>query len=221
MIDADALAIHLNALQETTQPEGQTNFSGILEKIATITHEIDKPVIVKETGAGISCEDAEKLEAAGVKGIDISGAGGTSWAAVEYYRAKKLQDKSRCRLGELFWDWGIPTAASIVEVSQTVNVPVIASGGIRNGIDVAKAVALGSSLTSLSQPVLQAADKGPEETKQMLSLLMNDLRNTMFLVGAGSIPTLRKAPLVLLGKTSEWLKTRGFDVERYAKRGHA
>jgi isopentenyl-diphosphate delta-isomerase len=219
MIDADALAIHLNALQETAQPEGQTNFAGILEKVDRIADGLDKPIIIKETGAGIAAEEAKKLEAAGAKGIDVSGAGGTSWAAVEYYRAEELQDAFRRRLGDVFWDWGIPTAVSIVEVSQTVSIPVVASGGVRNGVDVAKALALGSSLTSLSQPVLRAAVKGTGETREMLSLLMDELRNVMFLVGAGSIEALRKVPVVVVGKTSEWLRVRGFDVESYARRG--
>jgi isopentenyl-diphosphate delta-isomerase len=219
MIEADALAVHLNALQETAQPEGQTNFAGILEKIRQIAEELDKPVIVKETGAGIAAEEAKKIETAGVKGIDVSGAGGTSWAAVEYYRAKKSQDASRQRLGNVFWDWGIPTAASIVEVSQTVEIPIIASGGVRSGVDVAKALALGSDLISLSQPILPAAMKGIQETRDMLSMLMNELRNAMFLVGADSVAALGRAPIVIKGNTSEWLRTRGFNVESYARRG--
>jgi len=219
MIDADAIAVHLNPLQEAVQPEGQTNFRGVLEKIGEIAGELDKPVIVKETGAGISAEEAKKLEAVGVEGIDVSGAGGTSWAAVEYYRAKKSGNSFQRRLGDVFWDWGIPTAVSIVEVSQTVRIPVIASGGIRDGVDVAKALALGSSLTSLSQPVLRAAVRGIKETKSVLSLLMEELRNVMFLVGAGSVQTLRGVPLVITGKTAGWLRIRGFNIEKYAQRG--
>jgi isopentenyl-diphosphate delta-isomerase len=219
MVEADALAIHLNALQETAQPEGQTNFAGILEKVAQIAEELDKPVIVKETGAGIAAEEAKRLEAAGVRGIDVSGAGGTSWAAVEYYRARELRDASRQRLGSLFWDWGIPTAVSIVEASQTVSIPIIASGGVRTGVDVAKSLTLGSRLASLSQPVLQAAVKGTRETKDELSLLMDELRNTMFLTGAASVEAIRNVPAVLVGRTADWLRKRGFDVESYARRG--
>jgi isopentenyl-diphosphate delta-isomerase len=219
MIEADAIAIHLNPLQEAVQPGGQTNFHGVLEKIGEITRELDKPVIVKETGAGVAAEDAKKLEDVGVEGIDVSGTGGTSWAAVEYYRAKKRGNSFQRRLGDVFWDWGTPTAASLVEVAQTVKIPVIASGGIRNGVDVAKALALGASLTSLSQPVLQAAVKGVKETENVLSLLIEELRNVMFLVGADSVKTLREVPLVVTGKTKEWLGVRGFDVERYARRG--
>jgi isopentenyl-diphosphate delta-isomerase len=218
MIDADAIAIHLNPLQEAIQPEGQTNFKGILEKIGEIAEEIDKPIIAKETGAGIAAEEAKKLEAAGVKGIDVSGAGGTSFAAVEYYRAKDLGDNVQRRLGYVFWDWGISTAVSIVEVSQTVSIPVIASGGIRNGLDVAKALALGGSLTSLSQPILRAAFKGVKETVRVLSLLIDELRNGMFLVGADSVKALRETPIVITGKTAEWLKARGFNAESYARR---
>jgi isopentenyl-diphosphate delta-isomerase len=215
MIDADAVAIHLNPLQEAVQPEGQTSFKGVLKKIGEIASAVDKPVIVKETGSGISAEDARRLEAAGVKGIDVSGAGGTSFAAVEYYRA----DDAQRSLGDAFWDWGTPTVASLVETAQTVKVPVIASGGVRNGVDVAKALALGASLASLSQPVLQAAVKGAKDTVDVLSLLIEELRNVMFLVGAEKVERLAKVPVVVTGKTAEWLQKRGFSVEGYARRG--
>jgi isopentenyl-diphosphate delta-isomerase len=218
MIEADAIAIHLNPLQEAVQPEGQTNFQGVLKKIGEIARELDKPVIVKETGAGIAAEEAKKLEGAGVKGIDVSGVGGTSFAAVEYYRAKKCGNSFQRKLGDVFWEWGIPTAVSVVEVSQTVRIPVIASGGIRDGVDVAKALALGVSLTSLSQPVLRAAVVGVKETKEVLSLLIEELRNVMFLVGADSVKNLREVSLVITGKTAEWLRMRGFNIEKYARR---
>ena len=218
MIDADAIAIHLNPLQEAVQPEGQTRFEGILLRIHEIAERLDKPVIAKETGAGIAAGEAKKLESAGVKGIDVSGAGGTSWAAVEYYRARERRNSSQRRLGDVFWDWGIPTAASIVEVSKTAKVPVISSGGIRDGVDVAKALGLGASLASLSQPMLHAAVRGVKETVDALSLLMEELRNVMFLVGAESVRDLQKAPLVVTGKTAEWLRTRGFKIEDYAQR---
>jgi isopentenyl-diphosphate delta-isomerase len=221
MIDADAVAIHLNALQETAQPEGQTNFSNVLQKIREVAGEIDKPVIAKETGAGIAFEEARRLEAANVKGIDVSGAGGTSFAAVEYYRAKEREDNVQRRLGDVFWDWGIPTAASIVEAAQATYVPIIGSGGIRSGVDVAKALALGASLASFSQPILRSAVKGVKETFRTLSILIDELRNVMFLVGADSVQTLRKTPIVIRGETSEWLRTRGFEVESYAQRGRS
>ncbi|MDR0797652.1 MAG: type 2 isopentenyl-diphosphate Delta-isomerase [Nitrososphaerota archaeon] len=212
MIDADAVAIHLNALQEVIQPEGQTNFKGVLTKIGEIASKIDQPVIVKETGAGISAEDAEALKNAGVAAIDVGGVGGTSFAAVEYYRGEEV-------LGEAFWDWGIPTAVSIVEVVQSVNLPVIASGGIRTGIDIAKALALGANLASIVQPALEVAVKSGEETEQFLLGLINELSSVLFLVGAKNVARLAEVPLVICNETAEWLKMRGFNLEEYALRG--
>jgi isopentenyl-diphosphate delta-isomerase len=215
MIDADAVAVHLNALQEAVQPEGQTNFKGVLAKISEIAGALDTPVIVKETGAGISSEDAKALEDAGVKAIDVGGVGGTSFAAVEYYRTAKRENLS----GEAFWDWGIPTAVSLIETVQTVKLPVIASGGLRSGTDVAKALALNACLASISQPILQAAVKGEKETEDKLSSLIEELRNALFLVGAEKLSDLAKTPVVITGKTGEWLHVRGFNLQKYAKRG--
>jgi isopentenyl-diphosphate delta-isomerase len=218
MVEANALAIHLNALQEAVQPEGDTNYSNLLQKICKLAKELDVPVIVKETGAGIASEDAEMLEEAGVAGIDVAGAGGTSWAAVEHYRAKARQDVFSQSLGETFWDWGIPTAVSLVEAVQSVKVPVIASGGIRNGIDATKALALGASLASATYPFLQPATTGSEDVKNSLQLLVGEVRNAMFLVGADSLQKLQKVPVVVTGKTAEWLRARGFQPEVYARR---
>ena len=214
MIDADAVAIHLNAMQEAVQPEGQTNFKGVLTKISEIAGELDKPVIVKETGCGISAEDAKALEAAGVKAIDVGGLGGTSFAAVEYYRSINQNN-----MGEIFWDWGIPTAVSLIETVQTVKIPVVASGGVRSGLDIAKSLALNASLASISQPMLETAVKGARETEELLSCLMDELRNAMFLVGAESLESLAKVPVVISGKTAEWLNMRGFYIKKYAQRG--
>jgi isopentenyl-diphosphate delta-isomerase len=217
MIDADAVAVHLNALHEAVQPEGQTTFKGVLGKICEIAGELDKPVIVKETGAGIAAEDAKKLEKAGVKAIDVGGAGGTSFAAVEYYRSEA--SSVRHFLGDVFWDWGIPTAVSLAETTQTVKIPVIASGGVRSGVDIAKSLALNACLASVCQPALEATVKGAKATERMLSLLIEELKTVMFLVGAEKVQNLAKTPVVVTGKTAEWLKTRGFNAEDYAKRG--
>jgi isopentenyl-diphosphate delta-isomerase len=216
MIGADALAIHLNALQEAVQPEGQTNFTGILRRIAEITDEVEVPVVVKETGSGIGSEEAKLLEDAGARAIDIAGTGGTSFAAVEHHRTEKGKDQS---LGEIFWDWGIPTAASLAEATQSVKIPVIASGGIRDGFGIAKALALNASMASLSHPILQTANKGVEETQKLLLNLAEELKNVMFLLGAERTENLARTPLVITGKTREWLKARGFDIRCYAKRG--
>jgi len=218
MIEADALAIHLNPLQEVVQPEGETNYTGALEKIGEIAKALDIPVIVKETGAGVAAEEAKMLENVGVAGIDVAGVGGTSWAAVEYHRAKETQDESCQRFGEVFWDWGIPTAVSVAEVTQSVDLTIIASGGVRTGIEVAKTITLGADLSSLTTPILRPATKDVKEVKKTLELIIEELRNTMFLIGADSIQKLKKTPIVLVGKTAEWLRMRGFHPELYARR---
>ena len=216
MIDANALAIHLNSLQEAMQPEGDTSLRGVVERIREVASKVDVPIIAKETGAGIAYEEARLLEDAGVDGIDIGGAGGTSWAAVEYYRAKMRGDKLHERLGTVFWDWGIPTAVSTVEVSQTTRLTIIASGGVRTGIDAAKAIALGADAVGLAFPLLKPALEG--KLNEALQRLVDELRTAMFLVGAKSVEELKRSPLVITGKTAEWLRCRGFEPEKYAKR---
>jgi isopentenyl-diphosphate delta-isomerase len=218
MIEADALAVHLNPLQEAIQPEGEANYVGVLQKIGEIAERLQVPLIMKETGAGISAEVARSLEQAGAKGVDVSGAGGTSWAAVEYYRATEAKDAFRQRLGERFWDWGIPTVVSIVEVSQSTKLTVIASGGVRTGTHVAKSLALGSSLACMSAPMLAPATRNSSEVKKALNFVVEEFRNTMFLLGTTSVKELKKTPIVLLGKTAEWLEKRGFKTATYARR---
>jgi len=219
MIEADALIIHLNPLQEAVQPEGEAFYLGALEKIRKIVDSVDAPVIVKETGAGISAEDAKKLKEAGVAGIDIAGAGGTSWAAVEYYRAEQKGDRFAKEVGREFWDWGIPTAVSLIEVVQSVDLSVIASGGVRSGLDVVKALGLGADLAGFALPVLKPAIKSSEDVKEKIKIIIRQLKTSMFLVGASSTERLKEIPIVLLGRTAEWLKIRGFDIESYARRG--
>ncbi len=212
MMDLDAMAIHLNALQEAIQPEGDLNTIGYLEKIQNTTKTLDMPVMVKETGAGISGNDAQSLEKAGVSAIDIAGAGGTSWAAVEKYRSK---DKN---MGQLYWDWGICTAASTVEVSQSVNIPLISSGGIRNGLDAVKSLALGADAIGMALPVLKASEIGKKALDQFFERFLQEMKVAMFLVGANNLEDLRKADLVITGKTREWLTERGYNTKNYARR---
>ena len=218
MVSADALIIHLNPLQEAIQPEGEALYEGALEKISEITEKLDVPVIVKETGAGISSEDAKRLEEAGVAGIDVAGAGGTSWAAVEYYRAHRRKNHFAEEIGLEFWDWGIPTAISVVEAIQSVSIPVIASGGIRSGLEAAKAISLGASLAGFALPVLKPALEGGEKVKEKIEVIIQQFKTAMFLVGADSVKELRRTPLIITGKTAEWLKLRGFNIESYARR---
>lgn len=212
MIDADALAVHLNPLQESIQPEGDIDASGYLESIGEIVKSVEVPVVVKETGAGISKEDALSLESKGVDVIDVAGSGGTSWAAVETYRA---EDKY---LGELFWDWGIPTAVSTAEVTQSVNIPVIASGGIRSGLDAAKAIALGANSVGIALPVLKEAYMGYKDVMNVIKRLQESLKVAMFLVGANNLDELKESKLVIKGDTKEWLQERGVDTKKYARR---
>lgn len=212
MMDLDAMAIHLNPLQEAIQPEGDVNATEYLQFIKKTSQTLDIPVIVKETGAGIKREDSIAIEEAGAAAIDIAGAGGTSWAAVETYRSK---DRS---MGELFWDWGIPTAVSTAEVSQSIKIPVISSGGIRTGLDAAKALALGAETVGIALPLLKEAYQGHEAVVLKLQKFMEELKIAMYLVGASSISDLRKCDMVILGKTREWLTERGINTENYARR---
>ncbi len=212
MMDLDAMAVHLNPLQEAIQPGGDINTIGFLEKIQKTAENMDMPLMVKETGAGISGDDAQALEKAGVSAIDIAGAGGTSWAAVEKYRSK---DKG---MGELYWDWGISTVASTVEVSQRVNLPLISSGGIRNGLDAVKSLALGADAVGMALPVLKASELGEKALDNFFTKFIEEMKVAMFLVGATKLEDLRKADLVITGKTREWLRERGYNTKNYARR---
>lgn len=217
MIDADALAIHLNFLQEAIQPEGDRDATGCLDMIKEICSVLNKPVIIKETGAGISREDAILLQKAGVSAIDVGGVGGTSWAGVEVYRARNSGDYASEHLGELFWDFGIPTVASIIE--SRVSLPIIATGGIRTGIDIAKSIALGASAASAALPFVGPALEGKESVVRVLSRMLDEFRIAMFLCGCANIQDLRNAPVVVTGWTLEYLGQRGFNVKDYAVAG--
>jgi isopentenyl-diphosphate Delta-isomerase len=214
MIDADALAIHLNFLQEAIQPEGDKDATGCLDTIKEICSDLRTPVIVKETGAGISREDALLLQKAGVSAIDVGGVGGTSWAGVEVYRARESGDSTAEHLGELFWDFGIPTVASIME--SRVSLPIIATGGVRTGLDIAKSIALGASAASAALPFVGSALEGKEAVKSTLLRMLNELKTAMFLCGCANIRDLRNAPVVVTGWTLEYLGQRGFNIKDYA-----
>lgn len=214
MIGADAMAVHLNFLQESVQPEGDRDASGVIEAIRSVTSG-RIPIIVKETGAGISREVASDLVAAGVKIIDVSGVGGTSWSGVEAYRAEEAGDIESLEMGRLFWSWGIPTPVSIVE-SASAGADVIASGGVRSGIDVAKSLALGASLAGAALPFLGPATKDSGEVVKALKAFVRGIKISMFLTGCGSIKDLKGSPLIVLGKTKEWLEQRGFNTKKFS-----
>lgn len=195
LVQADALAIHLNALQEAVQREGETNFKGLLKGIERLVKQLDIPVIAKETGAGISYEAAKKLSGAGVKIIDVSGAGGTSWSAVESFRGH-----GQNRLAKRFWDWGIPTAECVQQVADIRNMFVIASGGVRDGVDVAKALALGAQLAGMARPMIQTLVKrGMHALFDEVDQIRKELALVMFLTGSPDIKALREVKLVQRG----------------------
>ena len=193
MLKADALILHLNPLQEALQPEGDTCFAGILEKIGEICIKLPVPVIVKEVGWGLSKEAAVRLVETGVAAIDVAGAGGTSWSQVEMHRAKSPE---RAAIAASFIDWGIPTADAIIEVRSALpDIPLIASGGLRTGIDVAKCFALGADLGGIAGPLLKAALKSTEAVIEHIEQIAAQLRLSMFATGAHEIPALRSARL--------------------------
>ena len=194
MIAADALILHFNALQEAVQPEGDGNFAGLLGKVETVCRQLPVPVVAKEVGWGFSREAARQLADAGVAAIDVAGAGGTSWSQVEMYRAPTAR---HARVAGAFIDWGIPTAASIRFCREAApNLPVFASGGIHDGIEVAKCVALGASLAGLAGEFLRAADRdGVDGVVELADTITQELRVAMFCAAAGNLDALSRTPL--------------------------
>ncbi len=208
-IDADALAIHLNPLQELIQPGGERDFRGVLDAIEEVCSSLDIPIIVKETGAGISMEVAKILEHIGVSAINVSGSGGTSWSAVETIRNVRRGDELMAEIGRLYWNWGIPTAASLMEVAASVDIPVFASGGIRNGLEVVKSLMLGASLAGMASPFLKHLSIGMDNLIQFMERLILEMKIAALLTGSRDIESLRKAPKVILGPLKEWAIQRG------------
>lgn len=206
MIDADILAVCLNFLQEGVQPEGEAHAQGCLEAIDMLAQEFSRPILVKESGAGISQKVAEELIKTKIAGIDVGGAGGTSFAAVEYYRAKMKDDQYNMREGQTFWDWGIPTPTSILWVGQATNwdLPIIATGGIRNGLDAAKALILGANAAGIAHALLQPATKDSKSTILELDMIQRELRTTMFLLGAVNVDLLSNAEVKFSNMLKMW-----------------
>jgi isopentenyl-diphosphate delta-isomerase len=200
-VGADALCVHLNPAQELVQPGGDRDFRGALDAIARLVRELPVPVVVKETGCGMSRRVAQRLVDAGVRTIDVSGAGGTSWVKVEALRA----DDPQRRLGEAFANWGIPTAASLVAV-RSLGLDVIASGGVRSGLDIAKAVALGARVAGVALPVFRAYRAGGSDGAiAFVDELVAGLRTAMVLTGARDLTKLAETPLVLGSRLRDWM----------------
>ncbi len=208
MIDADALAIHLNYLQEAIQPEGDKFSRKAYEAIEEVCKNLKVPVIIKETGAGMRRDIALKLKTLGISALDVGGKGGTSFSAVESYRCEGYM----ARIGKDFWDWGIPTAYSILECYDVL--PVIATGGIRNGLDLAKALALGAVVGSSALPLLKEAVKDYKAVEEYLKYIIEGLKVAMFLTGCKRVEELRDVEIFVYGRLKDWLELRGYDVSK-------
>jgi isopentenyl-diphosphate delta-isomerase len=208
MIAADGLIIHLNALQETVQPEGDRDARGWVGAIARIVAAVAIPVIVKETGGGIGQVTAARIAATGAAAIDVGGRGGTSFVAVETARAAERGDIAAAALGAALGDWGIPTPASIV-LAARAGLPVVATGGVRSGVDAGKAIALGASVVGVARPLLQAVqDGGVEAGSAWVERFAQELATTMFLTGSADLAALRRAPVAIGSEIRAWLRAR-------------
>jgi isopentenyl-diphosphate Delta-isomerase len=194
MIEADALILHLNPLQEAVQPEGDTRFSGLAKKIEAVCRSLPVPVIAKEVGWGISEKTARLLAETGVAAIDVAGAGGTSWSQVEKFR---IQNPGLARVASAFRDWGIPTAESIEMVRRAApGLPIFASGGLRSGVDIAKCIALGACLGGMAGVFLKAAARSLEDTQQTISEVRREIQICMFAAGAADLNKLKQTRLI-------------------------
>jgi len=195
MIDAHAIAVCLNFLQEVVQFEGEANAKGCLHEIAKLADAIDIPIIVKESGAGISLGVAKQLAETNIAAIDVGGLGGTSFSAIEHFRAKMHFDGYHARGGKTFWDWGISTPKSILNVGEAIegNMPVISTGGIRNGLDAARSIALGADAAGVAQVMLKPATKSKQATVFEMDMIIKELRAAMFLTGSETVEKLKCA----------------------------
>ena len=207
MLDAQLLAVHLNVLEELIQPGGDRSVTGLLDAIAQVVQWSPVPVVVKETGSGLRKEAADAIAATGAAAIDVGGAGGTSFARIEGTRARQQGDMRGARLGETFGDWGIPTASAIIE-ARGAGVPLIATGGVRTGLDAAKAIALGATVVGLGRPALLAALESEEALRKELAAFIDELRLATSLVGASDPGTLQRHRPVLTGAVLNWVNQR-------------
>ncbi|HEY0469468.1 MAG TPA: type 2 isopentenyl-diphosphate Delta-isomerase, partial [Polyangiaceae bacterium] len=201
-VGADALCVHLNPAMELVQEEGDRDFRGGLATLERLSAELSVPVVAKETGCGLSPRVAARMRGVGVEHVDVSGAGGTSWVAVETQRAQA----EKKALGEAFWEWGIPTAVSVAWVHRHGFQTVFATGGLKTGLDIARAIALGASAGGIARAALQALEKhGPSGARRFFDGVEAELRAALLLTGSADLAALRLAPRVLVGELKDWL----------------
>lgn len=210
MLNANALAIHMNSLQEAAQPEGDRRAVGEVQALKNLTASLKLPIIAKETGAGVCREQALLLRSCGVSAIDVGGAGGSSMPAIEAARSKSRGDEQTYSIGMLYRNWGIPTPIAVVEAG-VARLPLISTGGVRNGLDAARALALGATLVGIGFPFLKAASESYEKVCELLETTIIELKVAMQLSGAGSIAELREVDVIVGGETRNWLTMRGFE----------
>ncbi len=202
----NALCVHLNPAMEVVQPEGDDDFRHGLDTLARLHGELGVPLVVKETGCGLSRRTAQRLVKLGVEWVDVSGAGGTSWVGVEARRADALTSGARLqqRLGARFWDWGIPTAASVAQLNG-LGLGIIATGGVSDGLDVARVLALGARAAGIARPFLKAQRQGLDSLREAVGTVIAELRVAMLLTGSASPAALAEVPLVLGPRLLRWV----------------
>ncbi len=200
LIDAKFLIIHFNFLQEMIQPEGDRNARGVIKAVKELC--ASYPVIAKETGAGFSSKDVDELIDAGVKAIDVGGLGGTTFAAIEYYRAERQGEAEKAVAGKTYWNWGIPSPISLKLIGKRI--PSIGSGGLRNGLDLARAISMGASMGGFARTLLSSADRSVEELEKTMKTIIRELRIAMFMTGSANLDGLREAEKFIHGPLKEW-----------------
>lgn len=214
MLKADAIAIHLNPAQEISQPEGDLEYRNVINKLREVISSVKIPIIIKETGAGLSKEVVKRLRDLGIKIFDTSGRGGTNWVLVEMYRAERSGDKLRSTIARHFSEWGIPTAASIIETRYAApDAFIIGSGGLENGLDVAKAIALGADIGGLAYPMLKALYS--RDLRNYVETLIKEIKVALFLTGSRNLEEFVEKPIVITGKLRSWLIDREIDRRLY------
>jgi len=207
MIDANAISIHLNIAQEVVQPEGTPSFKGLMKKVSTLVNELPVPIVIKEVGFGLSKEVAREFNEIGVRYFDVAAAGGTNWVKVEMFRARSRGEKVKERIAMELIEWGIPTAAAVLEVrSGAPSAGIIASGGIRTAIDIVKVLRLGADVAGMALPILKAYYRG--ELEERVLGLINAIKALLLLTGSKDVGELKRKPAVVFGPLKDWIIQR-------------